>query len=157
MISRPRLVSEVILAASRSSGLAPFGAPEIWANTLAIVPPFSQASPACTFSMASRIVSLTGGEMHNPKTNDERWADEVPLGLRGGEHISLEVTERGASVEYDCAHGTIDEKIVLDRRGRFNVPGTHVEEHGGPVRKDERLNHYPVRFSGRISGKKMQL
>src|SRR5262245_1029284 len=106
MISRSRLVSEVILAASRSSGLAPFGAPEIWANTLAIVPPFSQASPACTFSMASRIVSLTGGEMHNPKTNDERWADEVPLGLRGGEHISLEVTERGASVEYNCAHGT---------------------------------------------------
>jgi len=96
-------------------------------------------------------------EMHNPQTNDERWADEVPLGLWGGEHISLEVTERGASVEYDCAHGTIDVKIVLDRRGRFNVPGTHVEERGGPVRENERLNSYPVRFTGRISGKKMGL
>ena len=67
------------------------------------------------------------------------------------------MTERGASIEYDCAHGTIDVKIVLDRRGRFNVPGTHVEERGGPVRENGRLNSYPVRFTGRISGKKMSL
>jgi hypothetical protein len=83
--------------------------------------------------------------------------DEVPVGLWGGEHISMEVTERGARVEYDCAHGTIDERIVTDRRGRFNVRGTYVEEHGGPVREKERLNSYPVRFTGRIRGKKMEV
>src|SRR5262245_65049371 len=113
-----------------------------------------------TFNQANISMKLQPereGVMRNPLINHGFWGDEVPVGLWGGEHISLEVTERGASVEYDCAHGTIDEKIVIDRRGRFNVPGTHVEEHGGPVRQNERLNRYPVRFTGRISGKKMQL
>ena len=45
----------------------------------------------------------------------------LPVGLWGGEHISLEVTEQGATIEYDCAHATIEQRIALDRRGRFDV------------------------------------
>jgi hypothetical protein len=81
----------------------------------------------------------------------------VPTGTWGGEHVSLQVTERGAAVEFDCAHATIERRIILDRRGRFDIAGTHVEERGGPVRENENPDSYPVRFTGQVSGKKMRL
>jgi hypothetical protein len=77
--------------------------------------------------------------------------------LWGGEHIRLEVSERGAAVEYDCAHGTVDERVVLDSRGRFNVAGTHHEERGGPVRAGESSAGYPVRLAGQVRGGMMKL
>jgi hypothetical protein len=78
-------------------------------------------------------------------------------GTWGGEHISLEVTDGGGTVEYDCAHGTIDRKIVLDARGRFHVSGTHVREHGGPVRRDEQPDSHPAQYTGQIVGDQMTL
>ncbi len=78
-------------------------------------------------------------------------------GSWGGEHIGLEVTDEGGTVEYDCAHGTIDRKIVLDARGRFHVSGTHFREHGGPVRKGEQTDTHPAQYTGQIVGDKMTL
>jgi len=91
-------------------------------------------------------VSETNGDMEGART-----------GTWGGEHISLEVTAQGGQVEYDCAHGTIDQKIVSDARGRFDLRGTHVREHGGPVRKDETADSHPARFAGQIKGDTMTL
>lgn len=79
------------------------------------------------------------------------------VGLWGGEHISMQVTERRTTVEYDCAHGTIDQRIALDRRGRFDVSGIQTSEHGGPVRENEQPAGYPVRFTGQVNGKTMKL
>lgn len=78
-------------------------------------------------------------------------------GVWGGEHIRLDVTPPGATVEFDCAQGTISQRIVVDRRGRFVIDGAYVAEHGGPVRMNEQASSLPVRFSGRISGKRMTL
>jgi hypothetical protein len=75
----------------------------------------------------------------------------------GGEHIRFEVTEGGASVEYDCARETVEGKIVVDSRGRFSVSGLHYEEHGGPVRRGEEASGYRVRLSGRVGGSLMRL
>ena len=83
--------------------------------------------------------------------------EDVPIGVWGGQHISLELTERGGAVEYDCAHGTIDEKMVVDRRGRFDVRGTQVEERGGPLRENQRPGGFPVRLTGQIKGRNMKL
>lgn len=83
--------------------------------------------------------------------------DALPAGVWGGEHVRLEVGERGASVEYDCARETVEERIVLDRRGRFRVAGMHYEEHGGPVSADETSGGYPVRLSGQVRGNVMKL
>ena len=83
--------------------------------------------------------------------------DGAQIGTWGGEHISLEVTAHGGQVEYDCAHGTIDQKIVPDARGRFDLRGTHVREHGGPVRKDETADSHPARFNGQIKDNTMTL
>jgi hypothetical protein len=77
-------------------------------------------------------------------------------GVWGGEHIRLDVTEAGATVEYDCAHATISRKIALDRNGRFVVMGSYFAEHGGPVREGEPTGE-PVQFTGKVSGRKLQL
>ena len=86
-----------------------------------------------------------------------RAVDALTPGVWGGEHIRFEVTGRGARIEYDCAHGTIEGRIVVDGRGRFSVEGTHYEEHGGPVRAGEDEVSYPVRLSGVVGGSLMKL
>ncbi len=75
----------------------------------------------------------------------------------GGEHISLTVLDSTANLEFDCAHGTIDEPISIDTEGNFEVTGIYVIEHGGPIRIDETLEKYPSLYKGRIEGEKMTL
>jgi hypothetical protein len=96
-------------------------------------------------------------EIHNGSINHAAANRRLATGIWAGEHISLEVTEQGGKVEYDCAHGTIPRRILLDRRGRFDVVGQHVAEHGGPVRQNEQPTSYPVRFTGRVNGRRMEL
>ena len=92
------------------------------------------------------------------KTSRRKGAPEaLTPGVWGGEHIRFEVTERGANVEYDCAHGTVEGRIVVDGRGRFSVKGTHYEEHGGPSRLGEDAGGYAVRLSGSVGGSLMRL
>ena len=61
----------------------------------------------------------------------------LPTGVWGGEHINAEVTESGVEIEFDCAHGSIPTRVVIDARGRFNVRGKFTAEHGGAFRRDE--------------------
>lgn len=89
------------------------------------------------------------------KTN-AKMNDSI-IGSWAGKHISLEITAQGAKIEYDCASGAITEKIILDKNRSFNVLGTHIEEHGGPTRQNEQSPGLPVRFIGRIKGKRMTL
>ena len=77
-------------------------------------------------------------------------------GSWGGAGIALEVTAAGATIEYDCAHGTIDEPIVTDRDGRFSAKGAHVREHGGPIRVDEIADRHPARYDGEVTGNVMR-
>lgn len=82
---------------------------------------------------------------------------EVTTGTWGGEHVGLEVTDGGGRVEYDCAHGTIDQKIVTDARGGFELRGTHVRERGGPVRRGEPEDSHPAVYKGQVEGDTMSL
>ena len=83
--------------------------------------------------------------------------DAVARGQWGGQHVTMEVTASGATLEFDCAHGRIDEPIALDTSGRFDVRGTYAQERGGPVRETEDDRTRPVRFTGRVTGKTMSL
>lgn len=94
---------------------------------------------------------------HNQSSETHKKMTAAQTGTWGGEHISLEIDAQGGRLEYDCAHGTIDEKIVTDREGRFDLRGTHVREHGGPVRRDETADSHPSRFTGQIKGDTMTL
>ncbi|HEV8231858.1 MAG TPA: hypothetical protein VGQ75_05890 [Thermoanaerobaculia bacterium] len=81
----------------------------------------------------------------------------IPLGLWGGNHVSLLVTETGGSLEYDCAHGKIGQPLVADSAGRFDLSGTHTREHGGPIREDEKADTRPARYRGTTDGRTMTL
>ncbi len=81
----------------------------------------------------------------------------VPSGLWGGDHISLSVHDGGASLEFDCAHGTIEQAMLLDAGGRFDVGGTFVREHGGPVRDGEPTDSHPARYAGSTDGRTLAL
>lgn len=83
--------------------------------------------------------------------------DALTPGVWGGKHIRFEVTERGAHIEYDCAHGTVEGRIVVNRRGRFNVEGMHYEERGGPARAGDDAAGYRVRLSGVVGGSLLKL
>lgn len=80
----------------------------------------------------------------------------VPLGTWGGDHILLEVSAGGATLELDCAHGAVEGPVRLDSEGRFDVGGTYVQERGGPVREGGE-DARPARYSGRVEGKTMTL
>jgi hypothetical protein len=83
--------------------------------------------------------------------------DRVPEGQWGGVHVNLSVTTSGATLQFDCAHGSIDRAIAVEADGTFDVPGVFVREHPGPVRDDEVENRQPVRYAGRTDGKTMTL
>ncbi len=83
--------------------------------------------------------------------------NKLQPGTWGGAHISVEVTERGARLNYDCAHGTIDEPISPDQGGKFAVNGTHKRERGGPLRRDDDNGGQPARYTGTVAGQTMTL
>jgi hypothetical protein len=81
----------------------------------------------------------------------------VSTGTWGGDHIILEVSEKGAEVEFDCAHGQVTQPMALNQKGDFDVPGTFSPEHGGPVMRDEAVTSNPARYSGHVGGDTMAL
>jgi hypothetical protein len=81
----------------------------------------------------------------------------IPTGIWGGDHIRIEVGEKSAAVEYDCAHGVIEGPLVVDANGRFKLRGTHTPERGGPIRADEQPPSHPANYVGSISGNTMTL
>jgi hypothetical protein len=89
----------------------------------------------------------------NAKTSSH---ERDPRGTWGGQHIAMEVSDAGAKIEYDCAHGSITEKIAPDGNGKFIVKGVHVKERGGPIREGEE-NEQAASYQGSIDGDTMTL
>ena len=81
----------------------------------------------------------------------------LPAGTWGGDHVNLTVTEEGATIEFDCAHGTL-QAIQVNADGRVEAAGTYVQEHAGPVREeDEAAAGSPARYKGQVEKGKMTL
>jgi hypothetical protein len=80
----------------------------------------------------------------------------VANGRWGGERVGMEVSDTGARLEFDCAHGRIGEPLVLNQSGVFDVKGTYTVERPGPRREDD-SNVRAVRYAGRVEGKSMTL
>jgi hypothetical protein len=81
----------------------------------------------------------------------------VTNGPWGGQGIHLEVNEKSARVEFDCAHGTIQGPLTLDGKSEFKLKGTFTREHGGPVRNDQNESGEAAVYSGSIKGETMTL
>jgi hypothetical protein len=54
----------------------------------------------------------------------------------GGEHIEIEFTKDGGTVEFDCATGTITKPLTVDAHGKFRAGGTFTRERPGPTMRD---------------------
>ena len=74
----------------------------------------------------------------------------LKIGIWGGDHVSMEVTPSGAVLEFDCAHGNIDQRIILDAHGGFDAAGTYTREHGGPIRTGHEPAARPARYGGKV-------
>ncbi len=91
------------------------------------------------------------------KGEGERKRARVEAGTWGGEHVRVEVREGGADVEFDCAHGTLDEPLEPDASGRFDVRGTYVREGPGPIRLGLTRPVRAARYAGQVSERTLTL
>ena len=90
-----------------------------------------------------------GGNPTNPSTS--------PVGVWGGDHISLTVTDAGSRAEFDCAHGDIPNPWVIDTRHAFTVRGTFVRDRGGPILVGEPPDSHPADYAGSVTASTMVL
>jgi hypothetical protein len=125
--------------------------------TLAI---FLWQSSSCHSSSSNASKSpVRAANMNANAGNTINNAPQSPTnvkGIWGGLHIVMEVIEKGAEINYDCAHGRITEGIVPDRNGEFSVKGFHVRERAGPTRQGEE-NEQAATYHGSITGDAMTL
>jgi len=88
---------------------------------------------------------------------DKDQSVKVQNGTWGGSHIGLEIGDGHSTLEFDCAHGTIDQPFRTDSAGAFDLSGKYVKESAGPARQDARVEEYAAHYTGRIEGKEMTL
>jgi hypothetical protein len=82
---------------------------------------------------------------------------ELPPGQWGGDHISMVVTATSVRLDFDCAHGAVDDTPLLDPAGRFNLSGVYVREHGGPVHDGEAEDSHAAVYVGQLEGSRATL
>ncbi len=76
------------------------------------------------------------------------WGSPQSTGLDN--HL-LTVTSTGATLDQECAHGTISQAIVLNATGHFDVAGQYSIQ-AGPSTPPR-----PARFAGTVNGQTMTL
>jgi len=86
-----------------------------------------------------------------------RMIQRIPKGEWGGTHISMNVSDQSATIEYDCAHGEIPGPLNIDGEGKFQLPGTFTPERGGPIRADDAPQAQHAKYTGTIKGNTMTL
>jgi hypothetical protein len=86
-----------------------------------------------------------------------RKMQRMSTGSWGAPHIRIEVGPRSATIDYDCANGTIDGPLTLDSKGRFTWHGTHRREGPGPVRVESASDGQPAIYTGSVKGDTMTL
>jgi hypothetical protein len=69
----------------------------------------------------------------------------------------LTVADTGTHVEFDCAHGDIPSPLTVNANNQFDVQGTYVREHGGPIRVGEVPDSHPAAYLGSVTGTAMTL
>jgi hypothetical protein len=86
-----------------------------------------------------------------------RKMQNLASGLWGGLHITINIENGSATVNYDCAHGTISGPFKIDSKGNFSFTGNHMRERPGPTRMDGDSQGQPAHYTGWTDGKKMTL
>ena len=107
---------------------------------------------AAAICFVAAVFLTTGGRSTKPSDPPRKIR-----GSWGGDHIHLVLTEAGGRAEFDCARGSVDEPFLADTDGKFDLKGTFVPEHPGPVHRDEKADEHPARYRGSVQGNDMVL
>ena len=94
------------------------------------------------------LLSVAGAVSQENSSTGEMW---------GGHGVIMTMTAQGATLEFDCAQGTIAQPIRPDATGQFQVPGTYTPERGGPVSKANPPNAVNAIYKGSIQADSMYL
>ena len=86
-----------------------------------------------------------------------RKMQRIATGSWGAPHIRIDVGQGSATIDYDCANGTIDGPLTFDSKGRFTWRGTHRREGPGPIRVGHELKGSPALYTGSIKDDTMTL
>ena len=109
----------------------------------------------CRHSVLPSVIATVIAACAPAATNGEPGAPVT--GRWGGDHVALDLTPAGGTIEYDCAHGGLTQPLRPGARGEFEAIGVLVREHGGPIRVGERPDSVPARYVGRVTGDRMTL
>jgi hypothetical protein len=86
-------------------------------------------------------------------------AKTVPNGVWGGDGVRMEVTDSGADIEFNCARGTISQRLAVDAQGHFKVQGRYKVETPAPASVDGGSDGSgaTATYSGVLSGSSLRL
>jgi hypothetical protein len=86
-------------------------------------------------------------------------ANAVPNGAWGGEHIRMEVNDGGADIEFDCAKGSISQRLELDDKGGFKVQGIYMAQTPAPAGVDggSAASGVKATYTGTLNGSSLRL
>ena len=110
---------------------------------------FRHARPLALLVAVVCVGSACGGTSVGPSF--------VPTGVWGGDHITMTIADTSTHIELDCAHGDLPCPLNVDARNQFDVMGTFVREHGGPIRQGEMPDSHPAMYAGSVASKRMTL
>ena len=83
-------------------------------------------------------------------------SDLTLMGDWGGPHAAVSAAAAGATLEFDCARGQIDQPVQFDAQGHFDVPGAYAAEQGGPGAPIGGTGQ-PARYVGQVTGEELTL
>ena len=98
------------------------------------------------------LLPIVAAMLINSTTTTQRKVS----GQWGGQGISMEVTDSGATLDFDCASGAITEPIVPDSAGKFSAKGRFARQRPGPTREGED-DRQPAIYSGVVDGENLSL
>jgi len=103
-------------------------------------------------ALVALVLLITSAAVSRP-----RKMQRLNSGSWGGMHIRIEVESGTATIDYDCANGTINGPLTIDSKGHFSWRGTHQREGPGPIRVDRQRDNQSVIYTGSVKGTTMTL
>jgi len=108
--------------------------------------------------LLSQLGTYQYNRRYTKTTPPQSGTASVQAGQWGGNDVSLKIDGQSISLEFNCAHGTINgTTIPMDAAGNFSVQGTYTVEHGGPISTDQADSPHPAAYTGTVKGNTLTL
>ena len=97
-------------------------------------------------------IAVLSATVASPQTKENETAE-----IWGGPDVQMALSADGATLEFDCAHGVIQQAVKPNAKGEFSAAGTYTPERGGPIMRDNPPRDLAAVYKGTIQGDTMQL